>query len=322
MTSVSSKQHVLLAGATGYIGREVLRQLLEQGYAVSALVRDGALLPAGVDVITVDFQQAEDMKKILTGKVFDSVISCVASKSGEPTDAWLVDYEFNAALLAAAEIADAKHFVLLSAICVQRPKLAFQHAKLAFESALRRSDMDYSIVRPTAFFRSLSGQIERVKSGKPFLLFGDGLQTACKPISAQDLAAFLIDCLSEPSKRNQVLPIGGPGEAITLKAQGEMLFELTGNTPKFRSVPVGLFSLVSAILSPFAKWSKWAAAKAEFARIGRYYATESMLLWDPERGEYSADATPATGSVTLRDHYEQVLREGMDGHEAGEQGLF
>jgi divinyl chlorophyllide a 8-vinyl-reductase len=50
--------------------------------------------------------------------------------------------------------------------------LAFQHAKLAFEAALIDSGLTYSIVRPTAFLKSLSGQVERVKRGRPFLVFG------------------------------------------------------------------------------------------------------------------------------------------------------
>ena len=49
-------------------------------------------------------------------------------------------------------------------------------------------------------------------------------------------------------------------------------------------------------------------AKAGLARIGRYYATESMLVWDPVAGRYDADATPSTGKDTLFDHYAQVLR--------------
>ena len=50
------------------------------------------------------------------------------------------------------------------------------------------------------------------------------------------------------------------------------------------------------------------AAKAELARIGRYYATESMLVWDAAAGRYDVDATPSTGSQTLAQHYAAVLR--------------
>ena len=46
--------------------------------------------------------------------------------------------------------------------------------------------------------------------------------------------------------------------------------------------------------------------KAELARIGRYYATESMLLLDPQTGRYDAAATPATGRDSLLDFYRAV----------------
>ena len=56
-------------------------------------------------------------------------------------------------------------FVLVSAICVQRPRLAFQHAKLAFEAELAASQLDWTVLRPTALMKSLSGQLARVRPG-------------------------------------------------------------------------------------------------------------------------------------------------------------
>ncbi len=127
----------------------------------------------------------------------------MASRSGMPHDAWAVDYHAHMIALDTARQACVGHFILLSAICVQKPVLAFQHAKLAFEAALIESGMRYSIVRPTAFFKSLSGQIERVRAGHPFLIFGDGTLTACKPISEDDLAEYVAGCLGrEPVGSN------------------------------------------------------------------------------------------------------------------------
>lgn len=63
-------------------------------------------------------------------------------------------------MLEVARQKGASHFVLLSAICVQKPLLEFQHAKLRFEAELQAAgDITYSIVRPTAFFKSLAGQV-------------------------------------------------------------------------------------------------------------------------------------------------------------------
>ena len=75
-------------------------------------------------------------------------------------DSWAVDYQATKNVLEVAREKGAQHFVLLSAICVQKPLLEFQHAKLKLEAALQSAgDITYSIVRPTAFFKSLAGQV-------------------------------------------------------------------------------------------------------------------------------------------------------------------
>jgi divinyl chlorophyllide a 8-vinyl-reductase len=63
------------------------------------------------------------------------------------------------------------------------------------------------------------------------------------------------------------------------------------------------------------------ADKAELARIGRYYATESMLVLDPASGRYDAAATPSTGSQTLFDFYSALLR-GEAAPERGDHAVF
>lgn len=313
-------QRVLLAGASGYIGRAVAKQLLHEGYEVIAVLRDPAAAPPDCTVVHADVTNLSALGSALADTKVDAVVSCIASRSGVASDAWLVDYEANRNLLNAAN--GARHFSLLSAICVQRPRLAFQHAKLRFETELQASGIDYSIVRPTAFFKSLSGQVERLQKGKPFLMFGDGTQTACKPIGEADLARFIVNTLSDSAARNRILPIGGPGEAITPREQGAMLFKLMGREARFKRVPTGIFTVATTFLGPVGKLLPAAARKAELARIGHYYATESMLLWDADRACYDADATPGTGEMTLRDHYRRILEQGMSGQELGAQKLF
>jgi divinyl chlorophyllide a 8-vinyl-reductase len=257
----------------------------------------------------------------LCGERFDALLSCLASRSGAPADAWAIDHQAHLHALQAAQRAGVGQMVLLSAICVQKPLLAFQQAKLAFEQALIRSGLTYAIVRPTAFFKSLSGQVARVQRGKPYLMFGDGRLTACKPISDDDLGDFLAGCLHDAQRHNQVLPIGGPGAAITPREQGERLFALLGREPRFKQVPVAVLDAVVGVLGMAGKCLPAAQKKAELARIGRYYATESMLVLNPHTGLYDADATPSTGSQTLFEHYARLLR-GELRHELGEHAVF
>ena len=257
----------------------------------------------------------------LAGDRFDTLVSCLASRTGVPRDAWAVDHQAHLDALRAAQAADVGHMVLLSAICVQKPRLAFQHAKLAFEKVLMESGVAYSIVRPTAFFKSLSGQVERVKAGKPYLVFGDGRLTACKPISDRDLGDFIAECVDDPDSRNRVLPVGGPGPAITPMEQGAELFRLLGREPKFRHVPVRMLEVIAVGLDLAGRVVPSLAAKAELARIGHYYATESMLVWNEQAGRYDADATPSHGSDTLFQHYVRLI-DGDVVDERGDHAVF
>lgn len=88
-------------------------------------------------------------------------------------DSWAVDYQATKNVLEAARQKKAKHFVLLSAICVQKPLLEFQRAKLRLEAELQAADdISYSIVRPTAFFKSLAAQVQLQMMANPFLKYG------------------------------------------------------------------------------------------------------------------------------------------------------
>lgn len=327
-------RRVFMLGATGTIGRATVHALLARGHEVVCLVRPRAgvgaalgaeataRLLAGATLRLGDATDAASLERDgLRGERFDALVSCLASRTGAPADAWAVDHRAHVQALAAARRAGVTQVVLLSALCVQKPRLAFQHAKLAFERDLIDSGLDYSIVRPTAFFKSLAGQVERVRRGRPFLVFGDGRLTACKPIADADLADYLADCLDAPERRKRVLPIGGPGEAITPLQQGELLFDLLGRPPRFRQVPVALLDGIVGGLALAGRALPALAAKAELARIGRYYATESMLVLDERTGRYDAAATPSTGRRTLREFYAGLL-DGTHRVERGDHAVF
>lgn len=323
-----------MLGGTGTIGRATVRALVQRGHEVVCFVRPragvgGALaadhsvrLLAGASVRFGDVSDPASLARDgFRGEHFDALVSCLASRTGAPKDAWAIDHQAHLHALAAAQLVGVTQVVLLSAICVQKPLLAFQHAKLAFEQVLIESGLNYSIVRPTAFFKSLSGQLDRVRQGKPFLVFGDGTLTACKPISDDDLGDYIAGCLDDASRHHRVLPIGGPGEAITPRQQGEHLFALLGQPPRFKQVPVALLDVIIGVLATLGRVVPALAAKAELARIGRYYATESMLVLDPATGRYDAAATPSTGSDTLFDHYARLVR-GEVTAERGDHAVF
>jgi len=187
--------------------------------------------------------------------------------------------------------------------------LQFQYAKKDFEEKLRgQTDVSYSIVRPTAFFKSVSGQVEVVDSGAPFVYFdlGNGKSATCNPISEPDLAAAIIDTIADPAKKNTVWNIGGPDEGLSMVDQGKLIAEILGKEqPKLLGVPIGLFDFIINGLQGAANLFKSEQLEdaAELGRIGRYYALEDMLTTDPAE---------RYGKTTLREHYERVAREGQE----------
>ena len=298
---------IFVAGSTGYIGKNVVKYALENGFDVVTAKRHPDNKPGQLNkklkVIKIsndDNNWIADLEKV------DVIISCLASRTGEPKDAHLVDYKLNCLLLEKAKALKCSQFILLSAICVQKPRLAFQFEKLAFEEELKKSGLNFSIVRPTAYFKSLSGQIENIKKGKPYVYFGDGQITQCNPISEKDLSLYILSCIKDKTKWRKILPIGGPKQSITPKDIGKILFEIFEVSPKYKSFPTKLLDAIRLLLLIISPFSNWAKNKSELIKIAKYYATESMLIWDEKKECYDANMTPSTGKDTLRDYFYSI----------------
>ncbi len=294
------------------------------GYNVIFLVRDKNLVKKNnSSSFQVDITDLNQMKNFgMICPKFDIVISCIASRTGEIEDAWNVEYHANKHLLDLGWQNNVTQFILLSAICVQKPKLEFQYAKLAFEKRLIDSPINHTIIRPTAFFKSLSGQIENLKVGKKFIYFDDGNRTSSKPISETDLAKFICGCINSKKSMNRIFPIGGPGPAMTPREIGLLIFKLLNQKPRFRSVPSKLFTYADQLLIPLSLFSKKIKNFRQFLKIANYYATESMLLYNNKTSSYNENLTPEYGQETLESHFQHLISSNKKIDELGTQKLF
>lgn len=322
----SAQKTAVIAGASGYIGKSTVRESVRQGYKTYALVRDASKVTSpegqasfgrffeGAEVIEVDVCDPEALTKAMQkvtdesdGNKIETIVSCLASRSGIRSDAYKIDYLATLNCLEAGRSVGARHFVLLSAFCVKNPWLQFQQAKLKFEAALQdQTDMTWTIVRPTAFFKSVSGQLEVVQSGGPYVIFGDGEVTRCNPIAESELAQYMMDSVTDKTRENKIINLGGPDEPLTMRKQGALLFEATGmGEPKYVNAPLWLFDVIINTLQAFADitGSEKLENAAETGRIGKYYAVESMLTTDPEE---------KFGEITLLDHYKKIAVEGQE----------
>lgn len=214
-TAVSPEQKVLVAGSTGYIGRAVVKELVSRGIPTSALVRNAADISnitrkylEGSEIIECNVLDYKDTERNVLACKPTAIVCCLASRNG--LNAFEVDYQGGVNVLNALGALNSHssqeqnhHYVLLSAYCCGKPRLQFQFAKLQLEEEIRKfsasSGISHSIVRPTAFFKSVDGQIESVRKGSPVLYFGNG-ECSANTISEVDCAKFLVDSAIRPEE--------------------------------------------------------------------------------------------------------------------------
>ena len=318
-------EKIAVVGATGYIGKAVVKESVRRGYPTTAVMRDISKGKSEVKFQGAELKQfdVQDRDACLKGDLFpkgsvDAVVCCLASRTGTKKDSYAIDYQASLNCAEAAKAAGARRFILLSAYCVKSAErkdpyaLQFQYAKMELEQKLAEladDTFDYISVRPTAFFKSVSGQLEVVDGGGPFVYFdlGNDRTATCNPISEPDLAAALIDQVADDAHKNTFWNLGGPDDGLSMKAQGELVHSVLKKEgkPKLLGVPIGLFDFIINGL----QWagdtfnSEKLDDAAELGRIGKYYAIEDMLTTDPSE-KY--------GRTTLRQHYEYIAENGQE----------
>lgn len=202
------KQHILLAGATGYLGRYIAQELLKKNYQTTLIVRDKQKAHFDADqyhVVEAEITQPETLKGVLQN--VDTVISTVGITRQKDGLTYMdVDYQANINLLNEAKKAGVKKFIYISAINGDKLRqLKIFQAKEAFVDALKASGLDYTIIRPNGFFSDMSDFLNMAKRGTVYL-FGHG-NFKLNPIHGADLAEVCVKAINDNQKE---IAIGGP----------------------------------------------------------------------------------------------------------------
>ena len=143
-----------------------------------------------------------------------------------------VDYQTNMNLLKEAKVSGVKKFIYVSVLNGERLRnLKVCDAKELFVEQLKRSGIDYCIVRPNGFFSDMSEFFNMAKKGRVYL-FGNGKLKA-NPIHGEDLVVFCADAIDKPDKE---VEIGAP-ETLTQNKIASIAFDILGNKPKITHIP-------------------------------------------------------------------------------------
>jgi uncharacterized protein YbjT (DUF2867 family) len=236
------KQRVLIAGATGYLGRFIVKELTRRGYWVRALSRDTRKIESVRQYIDDLFVGQATQPETLSGicKDIDIVISSLGITSQKDGLTYMdVDYQGNKNLLNEAIKENVPRFMYISVFNANRLRhLEIVKAKEEFAAELKATDLAHVIVRPNGFFSDMKEFFNMARRGRVYL-FGNGEYRA-NPIHGADLARA---CVEHLDSNDGEWDIGGP-EILTQNEIASQAFEVLKQKPKVTRIPVWINNLV------------------------------------------------------------------------------
>jgi uncharacterized protein YbjT (DUF2867 family) len=226
---------VALAGATGYLGRYILKELIARNIPTVVVVRNPEKLEhiknADIELCKADLGNPKQLEGIF--KEVDTLISTVGITRQKDGLTYMdVDYQINKNLLEEAKNSGVRKMIYVSAYKGdQMRQLKIAAAKEKFVDELKTSGMEYTIMRPTGFFSDMADFLQMAKKGKIYL-FGDG-QKKLNPIHGADLAKVCVDAIEI---NEQEINVGGP-DVLTHQQIGELALKAYGKPPKTILIP-------------------------------------------------------------------------------------
>jgi len=209
---------VLLTGAAGFIGRDLVAYLLERGHRVTAFVRPARArdLPTSdrLVIATGDLRDRDALALALAG--VRAVAHLAARKSDEP-DSVEVNVGGAEALVEACRAHGIRRLVNVSTQSVKLPRRgAYGETKLEAERVLHRSGLDVTTLRPSVVYGpDVAGVFARMRHFMTRLpvvpVIGDG-QWRSRPIHVRDVSRAVVACLENDATIGEIYDLGGPDE--------------------------------------------------------------------------------------------------------------
>jgi uncharacterized protein YbjT (DUF2867 family) len=245
---------VLVAGATGQLGRVMVGKLLAAGIPVRALSRHASRLAAEhpqAEIAAVDLLDVPALTDACRG--IDQIVATANNNMGSgvnsPTRVDLAGYQN---LCAAARNTAVRRLIYVSyrGVSQDAPVDIFR-LKWYIEDAIRRSGVPHVMLRPTAFMDIWIDELlaKDIRAKGVARVFGDG-QRVTNYIAVDDVAEFAMRIVARPEVVNEVVDVGGPSNT-TQEHLVSLLEQRFGVTAKRRHVPVLLMRALPPLVRPF-----------------------------------------------------------------------
>ena len=203
---------LLVVGATGTLGRQIVRRALDEGYEVKCLVRNfqkaSFLREWGAQLVKADLTGPDSLPPCFEN--VDAVIDAATSRPAEKEGIYDVDWHGKVALIKAAKDAGVDRFIFFSILGAgEYPDVPLMEIKDCVEAFLRESGLNYTIFRPCGFMQGLIGQYAiPVLERQSVWVMGEA--GAIAYMNSQDIAKFAVKALKLPAAENQTFPLAGP----------------------------------------------------------------------------------------------------------------
>ena len=296
--SDNSLSSVLVAGATGYLGKFAVRAFKERGYRVRVLTRSEerlyepgpftapALAQSDIDEVFVgEISKPETLAGVMDG--IDIVFSSVGiSRQRDGLTFEQVDYQCNQNLIDLCADSSVQRFVYVSmqgAENIMQLAITQAHEKVvaSLKAAQASRGMEYRIVRPCGYFSDMGALFDMAKSGRAFLV-GDGTNKM-NPLHGSDLARV---CVETAEGDELEVEAGGP-DIMTQREAAELAFEVLGKPAKITVIPMwlarGLVRFIGLLSTQFGDLAEFIVTAGEIDGVG-----------------------PRRGTITLREYFEAL----------------
>ena len=256
---------VLLAGAFGNLGFEILKALVARGYDVVAAdlkEKEDNGLEGKYTFKAINATDPETLKGICDG--VDVVITTMGLTTASPTvTAYDIDYQGNLNLLNEAVAAGVPKFNYISVISCKEAgaeDVPMLHAKAMFEDELTKTDMPWVIYRPTGYFYDIAKVFKPyVDKGEMQLLKGFH-DIKANVVDCPDFAEFIVDHMND---ENAIYEVGGK-ETYTYEEMAKMCFRAAGKPTIIKDSPEWMFGLLTKLpkikkegRADIIKFSRW-----------------------------------------------------------------
>lgn len=293
------RKRVLICGATGYLGKHLVREAHERGHFVRALVRS----PEGLgdvrllcdDIFVGHATQRETLRNLCEG--IDVVVSSLGNRTvrRKPTP-FDVDYQANIHLMEEAKKSRADQFVFVAVLrgAEMRGRVPQIEAREQVVDALRLGKLPWTVIRPSGFYNDMSELLEMARKGTVWI---PNHGARFNPVHGADFAAVCLDQVGVEASYGREIDVGGP-DVVTMRELAELACDALDKPHRIRTFPSWMLSLAGRVIRPF---------NVNFA---------SLLLMFAAFGRHQDGTCEAYGDHHLREFFEQLVASADEGEVA------